>query len=142
MEAAMSTDFQDDAERTTSGMLAEGMSALAGVLLVISAIADILQGMAAIDGGDLYLHRVGYLYHFDLTAWGWVHIVIGVLCLVVAIGILRKAAWGQLTGIIVASLSVLTNFAFLPNFPLWSGLVIGFDILVIWALCTQLSRRA
>jgi hypothetical protein len=137
----MSTDFHDEAERTTGGTVASGMTALAGVLLVISAIADIMQGLAAIDGGDLYLHRVGYLFDFNLTAWGWVHLVIGVLCLIVAIGILRQAEWGLVSGIIVASVSALTNFAFLPSFPMWSILVIAFNILVIWALCTLLSQR-
>jgi len=138
----MSMDFQDEAERTTGGTVAEGVSALAGVLLVVSGIADMMQGLAAIDGGDLYLHRTGNLFDFNLTAWGWVHLVIGALCVVVAIGILRKAAWGQLSGIIIASLSALTNFAFLPTFPFWSIVVIAFDLIVIWALCTQLSRRS
>jgi len=37
-------------------------------------------------------------------------------------------------GIIVACLSVLLNIFFLAAFPLWSLIIIGIDILVIYAL--------
>jgi hypothetical protein len=137
----MTTDFRDDYDQSTKGAIIEGTSALAGCVLLISGITDVLQGIAAIDGGDIYLRRFEYMYDFNLTAWGWLHIVIGAACVIAAIGIFRRAPWGQLTGIIVATLSILTNFAFLPHFPLWSILVIAFDVLVIWALCTQFARR-
>ena len=66
--------------------------------------------------------------------------VIGVLAGAVAIGILLQAAWGQVTGLIVAGLMILTNFAFLPHYPFWSLTIIAFSVLVMWALCTQLRR--
>jgi hypothetical protein len=42
-------------------------------------------------------------------------------------------------GIFVAALALLTNFAFLPYYPVWGLVLMALDALVIWALCTQLS---
>jgi len=75
-----------------------------------------------------------------MTTWGWVHLTIGVLGVAVAIAILRWAAWGQICGIIIASLSMLTNFAFIPLYPWWAITIIAFNLLVIWALSVQLRN--
>jgi hypothetical protein len=42
-------------------------------------------------------------------------------------------------GIVLAGLSLIANFLFLPYYPLWSLMIIGLDVAVIWALST--SRR-
>jgi hypothetical protein len=126
---------------SNKGMVADITSVLAGSLLLMTALFDILQGLSAIAKDDVYAAGTDYLYRFDTTTWGWVHLVIGVLALAVAIGILAHASWGQVTGLIVAGLVMLTNFAFLPYYPFWSITVITFSVLVMWALCTQLKRN-
>lgn len=110
-----------------------------GVLLLIVSAFDVLQGGSAVANDALYAAGSDYLYKFDMTAWGWVHIILGVLGMAIAVGILLRATWGQITGIMVASLSMLTNFMFLPIYPVWSAFIIGFNALVIWALCSQLK---
>jgi hypothetical protein len=72
--------------------------------------------------------------------WGAIHLVIAVLSAVVAVGVLTRRSWGQVCGAIVAGLSMLINFAFLPHYPLWSMVVIALEALVIWALLTQLGH--
>ncbi|WP_345518323.1 DUF7144 family membrane protein [Nocardioides conyzicola] len=117
------------------------VSVFAGVMLLISGAFGILQGASAIANDDLYSAGSDYLYKFDMDVWGWTHVVIGVLCVVVAIGILRGSSWAQVSGMIIAGLSAVANFAFLPRYPLWAITVIAVDILVIHALSTQLKRR-
>lgn len=131
---------RSDVEAATKDSVADVTGVLAGCLLLVSAVGNFMQGLSAMAGDDLYVSTEEYLFKLDTTAWGWVHLVIGVLAGAVAIGILLQAAWGQVTGLIVAGLMILTNFAFLPHYPFWSLTIIAFSVLVMWALCTQLRR--
>jgi hypothetical protein len=135
----MSAEPRKDMDYSTRGLAADVTATFAGVLLLLASFFDILQGGSAVANDDLYTQGVEYLYKFDMTAWGWAHVVIGVLGVAVAIGIIMRAAWGQITGIMVAGLSILTNFAFLPAYPVWSAFIIGFNLVVVWALCSQLK---
>jgi hypothetical protein len=115
-------------------------STFAGVLLFVTAGFGILQGISAIANDDLYVAGSDYVYRLDITTWGWVHLVIGISAAIVAVGILLRVAWGQTIGIVIAGLSMLTNFAALPHYPWWSLTIIAFDAVVIWALTVQLRR--
>ena len=128
-----------DSSIPTSRMFADVTAAFAGFLLVIASVLDILQGASAVAHDELYTSGKEYLYEIDLTAWGWVHIGVGVLGVVVAVGILRRTTWGRLAGLAVATVAILTNFAFLPAYPVWAAFIIGFNTLVAWALWVQLD---
>ena len=138
----MSTDSprfdRSDVESATRETLADLTTTLAGTLLLIAASFDVLQALTAIFDDDLFTGGNDYL--FDTTTWGWVNLVVGVLAGVIAIGILLRAAVGQVAGLVVAAFVMLTNFAFMPYYPFWSITIIAFSGLVIWALCTQLKR--
>lgn len=131
-------DPQQYDDTSVKGVWADLGSTFGGVLLLLSAAFQLLHGTAAVANGDLYAGDSPYLYGFDMTWWGWTHIGVGLLSAIVAIGILRRASWGQVSGIIVAALSMIANFAFIPHYPLWSLVVMAVDALVIWALLTQL----
>ena len=124
---------------TTRDLFALGVTSFAGVLLATVAIFQILEGIAAIAKDEVYVNGVKYAYKLDITTWGWVHLVIGVIGLITGIAILAGQAWGRLLGIFVAFIGTLANFAFIPHYPVWSIVVIAFWILTIWALCTQLD---
>jgi hypothetical protein len=136
----MSSQRGDDYDTSAKGGLADVTSAFAGVLLLLASLFDLLQGMSAVHDDELYAAGSDYLFRIDVTAWGWVHIVIGLLGVGVSIGILMRKAWGMVTGMIVASLSILTNFTFLPVYPVWASFIIAFNLAVIWSLSYQLKR--
>lgn len=115
------------------------VNAFAGVMLLILAVMQVLQGIAAAADDEVFVSGVKYVYKFDLTAWGWIHIIVGAIGIAIAIGILMNQAWGQIAGIGVAGLVILANFAYLPYYPLWAIVVIAFSVFVIWSLCTQFS---
>ena len=125
---------------TTENVVADFTGVLAGALLLVAAFFDVLQGVSAIAKDELYAGGEDYVYQFDTTTWGWVHLVIGVLAGAVAVGILVGASWGQVTGLVVAGLVMISNFAFLPYYPFWAITLIAFSALVMWALCNQLNR--
>lgn len=115
-------------------------SGFAGTILIMVALFQLLQGIAAVAEDTVYLTGVEYVYQLDVTSWGWIHIAVGALALAAGIGVLAARSWAYLVGIILATLSSIANFAFLPYFPIWSGIVIAFNVAVIWALCTLLAQ--
>ncbi|MFI8100616.1 hypothetical protein [Streptomyces sp. NPDC086023] len=106
----------------------------AGILLLINGALAVLQGIAAIAEDDIYARFGDYIYKINLTGWGWILLIMGVLALVAGWGVLSGAGWGRLIGIGLASLSMVLQFLFLPYQPLWSIIMIGINIFVIWAL--------
>jgi hypothetical protein len=127
-------------EYSARGFWADLVGTFAGVLLMIAGIFQILQGGSAVANDDLYSAGNDYLYQFDMDVWGTVHLVIGAVSVVVSVGILRGKSWAQVAGMIVAGVSSVANFAFLPEYPLWAITVIAFDLVVIWALSAQYAH--
>lgn len=135
--ASVGEQYHDD---STKAFWAAFVGTFGGVLLLVGSMMEFLQGASAIANDDLYSDGSDYLYRFDMQTWGTVHVIIAVLSAIVAIGVLARRSWGQVCGILIAGLSILGNFAFLPHYPLWSVIVIALDVLIIWALLTQLGH--
>ena len=134
------TSSQDRHDGSDTSILASGVTTFAGVLLIVVSIFQILEGIAAIANDTVFVRGLNYTWGFDVTAWGWIHVVIGLLALGTGVGILLDQTWAFVVGISIAGVSALTNFMFMPYYPFWSLAVIGLDVLVIWALCKQIAR--
>lgn len=115
-------------------------SGFAGTMLIIVSLFQILQGIAAIAADDVYVTGIEYTYRLDLTTWGWVHIIVGALALAAGIGVLARQAWAYMLGTFLAFVATVANFAFLPYYPIWSVVILAFNVGVIWSLCTLLAQ--
>ncbi|MGY0017459.1 DUF7144 family membrane protein [Streptomyces sp. cg35] len=121
---------------------ATGGSVFAGVLMLVSGVLGILNGIAGIAKDDVY-GRVGdYVYSFNLTTWGWIHLILGILVALTGWGILKGSEWARGAGIGLAALYIVEYFMFLPYAPVWSVISIGIGVFVIWALATEPDRAA
>lgn len=118
---------------------ATGGVTFAGVLLLVNGILNVLQGIAAIVEDEVYARVDDYIYRINLTGWGWILVVLGVVLAVTGGAILNDAEWARLTGIVLASLSIIAQFMFLPYAPLWGLVMIAVDFFVIWALAVYKS---
>ncbi|MFF8191625.1 hypothetical protein ACF05L_12380 [Streptomyces bobili] len=118
----------------TEDGLAAGGVIFAGVLMLVNGVLAILQGIAAIAEDDVYGRIGDYVYKINLTGWGWILLIVGVVAAAAGGGILKGAAWARVTGILLASVSLVLQFLFLPYAPVWSIVLIAIDIFVIWAL--------
>ena len=116
--------------------VAKGTSMGGAVLLVTVGVLEILQGISAISKDDVTVVGPEYAYQFDLTSWGWIHLVLGVLVTAVGIMLFTGATWARVGAIIFCSLSILANFLWLPHSPWWSITIIALDVFVIWAVAT------
>lgn len=121
---------------------AAGGTMFAGVLLLVDGILGILNGIAGIAADDVYTRIGSYVFEWDLTAWGWIHLIIGAIAAVTGVGILRNAGWARAVGVALAGLIIIMNFIWLPYLPLWGLIGIAIGIFVIWALCADWSESS
>ena len=114
---------------------AVGLSLFAGVIMIITGLFSAMEGVVALARNEIFVATPRYLFAFDLTTWGWIQVILGLVVLAAGVGVLTGRLWGRLVGIAIAVLSMLANFAFIPYYPVWSLLIIALNVFVIWALC-------
>jgi hypothetical protein len=119
--------------RDTSGM-AVGFTVFAAIMMLMVGVFQALQGLIAIFENEFYVQTRNYLFEFDATTWGWIHLVLGLLVAFAGWGLLSGQTWARVVGITLAALSATANFLFIPYYPFWSLLIITLNIFVIWAL--------
>jgi hypothetical protein len=114
---------------------AAGGTVFAALMLMISGVMAILEGIVGISKNVVYVVTRGdYAYKFDVTAWGWIHLALGAVAVMVGSGLLGGAAWARFGGMVIAGLNMIANFMFLPYQPVWSVVMIAVDVFVIWSL--------
>ncbi|MFF1460919.1 hypothetical protein [Streptomyces sp. NPDC058330] len=138
-QSAPSSSNTRPPERPDSAWAAGG-TMFAGVLLLVDGILDIFKGIAGIASDDVYERITNYTFKFDITAWGWIHLILGVVLFFVGLGILKGAGWARGVGVGLAALNIIANFIWLPYQPVWAIVSIAIDTFVIWALCTDRSK--
>lgn len=111
-----------------------GWITFAGVMMIIGGALNLFYGIiAAVNDEWVVFTNRGDVY-LDVSEWGWVHIILGAIVLLSGIGVFSGNILARTVGVIVASISLVANFFFLPVYPIWSLIVITIDVLVIWAL--------
>jgi hypothetical protein len=113
---------------------AVGGAVFAATVLMLIGIFQAIAGLVAIFDDDFYVVTRNYTFDLDVTAWGWIHLIIGILLVIVAYGLFARSPWAGVTAIMLASLSAVANFFFIPYYPFWAILLIALDIWVIWSL--------
>lgn len=115
---------------------AGGTTFAAATLLLVVSVLAVLQAISALANDELFVVGREYVYKFDLTTWGWIVLVLGVVGALIACGMYTGATWARMAAVAIASLSIIANFLWLPYYPWWSILVIALDVVVIWAVAT------
>lgn len=113
---------------------AVGLILFAGILMVLAGAFHFVQGLVALANDTFYVVGSEYVFEFDVTAWGWIHLVAGVVVALAGLALLQGAMWARVIAVALASLSLIANFMWMPYYPIWSLTVIAFDLLVIWAV--------
>ncbi|MFI9615240.1 hypothetical protein ACIHCM_26795 [Streptomyces sp. NPDC052023] len=114
---------------------AAGVMVFGAVLLLLAGILAIFRGIMAIAQDDVFVTTPNYVFAFDLTGWGWIHLILGAVAVLVSVGLFQAATWARIGGVTIAGLIIIANFLSLPYSPVWSVLMIAFSGFVIWALC-------
>lgn len=112
-----------------------GLAWFGAVLLIVSALFNGLDGIAAIYRSHVFVADAHYVVG-DLRAWGWAILVLGVLQLAAGINVLRGGVWGRVFGVIVLMVNAFAQMFFVPSYPFWSLTIIAIDIVAIYGLCS------
>ena len=123
-----------NAQETQPSSWAMGWATLAAILMMIHGVWGSMVGLAGILEDEFYVVTPDWVFQFDATTWGWIHLIVGIILLVSGFGIFSGNVMARTVGVVIAGLSAVTYFAFIPYYPVWSIVVIAIDIAIIWAL--------
>jgi len=124
-----------------SGWVVGGIT-FASTMMVLIGIFQAFAGLGAIIDDDFFVVTNNYAFDLDVSAWGWIHLILGVVVACAGFALWAGKTWAAVTAIVLAMLSAIANFFFIPYYPFWALLVIALNVWVIWALTRPSAVRA
>jgi hypothetical protein len=132
---------QPEARRSgPSGWVVGGVT-FAAVMMFTIGIFQLLAGISAIVKDDFYVIAPNYAFNLDVSGWGWIHLIIGIVLLFGGWALIAGKTWAVVLAIALAVMSAIANFFYIPYYPWWSLLIIALDVWVIWALTRPTARE-
>jgi hypothetical protein len=119
--------------REVSGW-AIGWTAFAAIMMMIIGFFQSFAGLVAILEDELIVLTPKYLLQFNVTTWGWIHLILGIVVILAGFALFSGAVWARTVGVLLAAGSLIAMFAWLPYYPIWAIIIIAMDVFVIWAL--------
>lgn len=137
--AAMIQDETGELQTGSNWMV--GGIAFAGSVMVMIGSFSIVAGLAAILDDGYVVVRRRYAFDLDVTAWGWIHLVLGIAIVVTGFALFANAAWAGIVALVLSVVSAIDHFFFIPYAPVWSVLIVALNAWVIWALTESRKLR-
>jgi len=115
-----------------------GWIVFASVMMVMVGMFQAIEGVVGIfKDGYFAVPSKDLLVTVDYTAWGWAHLGLGIVAIVTGIFLLTGRTWARIIAITLAVLSAIFNIGFLAAYPVWSTIIIAFDVLTIYAVAVH-----
>jgi hypothetical protein len=114
---------------------------LAGALMILSGLFSFFAGLAAITRASFFSHSGTYAYNWTVHGWGWTELIIGIVVVAAGTCVFLGMLWARIVGVVLAVLSAISSFLFLPHYPIWSLITMAVDVFIIWALMTSGRQR-
>jgi len=128
MNQHRSTDYAGGRQR--SAWL--GWIAFAAVILVVNGVMTSLQGLAGIFRDDSYF--AGDVLVFNYTAWGWIHLLVGLAMVAVGAMLLKGSIVARSIAVVLVAINLVEQFAWTGAYPFWAIVIIAIDMFIIYAL--------
>ena len=122
-------------DQTSGG--AVGLILFAGLMMIMVGCFQFFEGLVAVFNDNFYVATRSYVFQFDATTWGWIHLIFGLIVAFAGWGLLSGRTWARVVGITVAVVSAIANFLWLPYYPFWALTIITLDVFVIWAIAAH-----
>jgi hypothetical protein len=134
------SQYESERGREPSGWAIAGTT-FAAVMMLMIGVFQVIAGIAALVENEFFVVQDGYLYNLDATGWGAVHLILGLILIFGAWALFSGQEWARIFAIVLAVLSAIANFFFIPYYPFWSIVVIALNVWVIWALTRPAGTR-
>ncbi len=111
-----------------------GWVVFAAVIMMVNGTFNAIQGLSALfRDNDYWVTGLsnGDVLTFNITGWGWIHLILGILSIFVGYLLLKGSTFARVIGIALVSLNLIAQFAYLPLYPFWGmiGIAVGFFVL-------------
>ena len=113
---------------------AVGWIMFAAIMMLLIGFFHVIAGLVAIVDDNFYVATKEYVFQFDRTTWGWVHLIFGIIVFLAGLSLFKGAIWARTVGVILGVVSAVVGFAWLPWYPIWGILIVVIAVSVIWAL--------
>lgn len=117
-----------------------GWIAFASTIMILGGFFDMIFGLATLFQRNIIISSPNNVWLVDLTTWGWTMFFFGVLLILGGLSLMTGSMWARIFVVILASLSAIANFAFIPVYPIWSIMVVVIDVLIIYAVTAHGSE--
>jgi hypothetical protein len=114
-----------------------GWVAFGAGMLMFAGLVHVFQGLIALLDDDYLLTPDGLAVDVPYSTLGWVYIGLGVVSLAIGGGMVLAVRAALVAGVVVAALSAIVHMATIAANPMWSVVVIAFDVIVIYAILTH-----
>jgi hypothetical protein len=111
-----------------------GWTAFAGITMIMAGIFWAITGLVAIFNDEFFVVTQNWIFQFDISTWAWVHLILGIVIAVAGFFLFQGAVWARTVGVIIAVVSALIAFTWLPYYPIWAIVLIVVSVGIIWAL--------
>jgi hypothetical protein len=124
--------FQTSAPaRETSGA-AIGWTYFASMMMILIGTFQAFAGLVGILDDEFYVATRKYVFEFDTTTWGWIHLIVGVIVALAGGYLLTGAVLARTIGVLMALVSAVAGFIWLPYYPVWGVTIVAIAVTVIW----------
>ena len=113
---------------------AVGWIMFAAIMMLLIGFFHVMAGLVAIVDDNFYVATKEYVFQFDRTTWGWIHLILGIVVFIAGLSLFKGAIWARTVGVILGVISAVVGFAWLPWYPVWGILIVVIAVSVIWAL--------
>jgi hypothetical protein len=119
-------------EGSRNGSKGQGWAAFAATMVLVVGVFNMIYGLAAIIEDDYFV--ADELLFGNLSLWGWIHLIIGVLQVITATLIYAGNDFGAVLGIMFAGFNAIAALLAIGAYPVWSVIILVVDGLIIYAL--------
>ena len=114
-----------------------GVLSFAGVVLLVLGGFQVVEGVTTLIREEAYLVTSDGLMKFDYQVWGWTHLIVGLITVAAGIGVFFGMLWARIVSILIVAALTVFHFVFLASAPLFSSILIGIGIVVMYALAVH-----
>jgi hypothetical protein len=113
-----------------------GWVIFAATMMLLVGAFNIVDGFVALFNAGFYGSHYS-LITGNLTAWGWWNLIIGGILVVTGLSLFTGSLWARIAGIAFVAINALAQLTFIAVFPIWALVIIGIDVVVIYALAVN-----
>lgn len=109
--------------------------------MVVIGVLDVIWGLAALFNNDIVVVGGHGVLLFDITTWGWIQLLLGIVLGLTGLGLLAGATAARWAGVFLLGVNAVLQMVWFPAAPLWAFLIIILDTVIIYHLCVNWEQE-